>query len=102
MGPVMTWIGWELNFGTSSYTLPEDKLLKWQSLVQACLSHRLLLRKQLDKLLGLLQWMWILHGFPTLRPRLCTIYDDMHRRLGTNFSISPTTWPGIAAHVDDS
>ncbi|OLP82107.1 hypothetical protein AK812_SmicGene37261 [Symbiodinium microadriaticum] len=23
MGPVMTWIGWELNFGTSSYTLPE-------------------------------------------------------------------------------
>ena len=99
MGPVITWIGWQLNLGTACYTLPDEKRNKLQSQVRECLSHRLVSKKQLDKLLGLLQW--ILHGFPALRPWLCTLYDDMHRPLGTNVSISPTTWPGIAAHLND-
>ncbi|CAE7294548.1 unnamed protein product, partial [Symbiodinium necroappetens] len=98
-GPVITWIGWQLNLGTACYTLPDDKRNKLQSQVRECLSHRLVSRKQLDKLLGLLQW--ILHGFPALRPWLCTLYDDMHRPLGTNISIPPTTWPGIATHLND-
>ena len=71
MGPVITWIGWQLNLGTACYTLPEDKRLKLQAQVRECLSHRLVSKKQLDKLLGLLQW--ILHGFPALRPWLCTL-----------------------------
>ena len=49
-------------------------------------------RKQLDKLLGLLQW--ILHGFPS------SLYDDMHRPLGTNVSINPTCWAGVKRHLD--
>ncbi|CAE7592117.1 unnamed protein product [Symbiodinium sp. KB8] len=56
-------------------------------------------RKQPDKLLGLLQW--ILHGMPTLRPWLSSLYDDMHRPLGTNVSINPTLWAGIGSHLDD-
>ncbi|CAE7353172.1 unnamed protein product [Symbiodinium sp. CCMP2592] len=67
--------------------------------VEECLRHRLVSRKQLDKLLGLLQW--ILHGLPALRPWLCTLYDDMHRPLGTNVSISPVVWPGIHSYLDD-
>ena len=99
MGPVITWIGWQLNLGTACYTLPDEKRNKLQSQLRECLCHRLVSRKQLDKLLGLLQW--ILHGFPALRPWLCTLYDDMHRPLGTNVSISPTLWPGIATHLND-
>ncbi|CAE7653223.1 Gapdh [Symbiodinium sp. CCMP2592] len=34
-------------------------------------------------------------------PWLCTLYDDMHRPLGTNVSISPCIWPGIHAYLDD-
>ncbi|CAE7304798.1 unnamed protein product [Symbiodinium sp. KB8] len=99
MGPVITWIGWQLNLGTACYTLPDEKRNKLQSQVRECLGHRLVSRKQLDKLLGLLQW--ILHGFPSLRPWLCTLYDDMHRPLGTNVSIPPTLWPGISNHLND-
>ncbi|CAE7518155.1 unnamed protein product [Symbiodinium sp. CCMP2592] len=73
--------------------------LRLQQHVEECLRHRLVSRKQLDKLLGLLQW--ILHGLPALRPWLCTLYDDMHRPLGTNVSISPCAWPGIHAYLDD-
>ena len=86
--PVITWIGWEINFGAGCFTLPEAKRLTLPSQLQDCLRHRPVSRKQLDKVLGLLQW--ILHGLPALCPWLCTLYDDMHRPLGTNVSISPT------------
>ncbi|CAE7042088.1 unnamed protein product [Symbiodinium sp. CCMP2592] len=99
MGPSITWIGWQIDFKAGCYTLPELKRLKLLGQVEECLRHRLVSRKQLDKLLGLLQW--ILHGLPALRPWLCTLYDDMHRPLGTNVSISPVVWPGIHSYLDD-
>ncbi|CAE7785030.1 unnamed protein product [Symbiodinium sp. CCMP2592] len=90
---------WQIDFKAGCYTLPELKRLKLLGQVGECLRHRLVSRKQLDKLLGLLQW--ILHGLPALRPWLCTLYDDMHRPLGTNVSISPVVWPGIHSYLDD-
>ena len=74
LGPTITWIGWELNLGCGCFTLPETKRLKLHQLVQECLQHRLVSKRQLDKLLGLLQW--ILHGFPALSHALqyMTIY----------------------------
>ena len=56
-------------------------------------------KRQLDKLLGLLQW--ILHGFPGLRPRLSSVDDDLHRPLGTNVSVNPTYWAGMSNHLDE-
>ena len=100
LGPAITWIGWEINFGAGCFTLPEAKRIKLLLQLQDCLDHRLVSRKQLDRLLGLLQW--ILHGFPALRPWLCSLYDDMHRPLGTNVSVSPTSWPGLHAFLDES
>ena len=38
---------------------------------------------------------------PTLRPWLSSLYDDMHRPLGTNVSINPTLWAGIGSHLDE-
>ena len=99
MGPVITWIGWELNFGAGCFTLPEAKRIKLLLQLRECLHHRLVSRKELDKLLGLLQW--IMHGFPALRPWLSSLYDDMHRPLGTNVSINPVMWPGIPAFLDE-
>ena len=99
LGPAITWIGWEINFGAECFTLPEAKRIKLLLQLQECLHHRLVSRKQLDRLLGLLQW--ILHGFPALRPWLCSLYDDMHRPLGTNVSVSPTFWPGLHAFLDE-
>ena len=87
LGPAITWIGWEINFGAGCFTLPEAKRIKLLLQLQECLRHRLVSRKQLDRLLGLLQW--ILHGFPALRPWLCSLYDDMHRPLGTNVECQP-------------
>ena len=99
LGPTITWIGWELNFAFGCFTLPEAKRLKLHALVQECLRHRLVSKRLLEKLLGLLQW--ILHGFPALRPWLCSVYDDLHRPLGTNISINPTFWAGIASHLQE-
>ena len=99
MVQTITWIGWEINLSAACFSLPEAKRNKLYSLVSECLRHRQVSRKQLDKLLGLLQW--ILHGMPTLRPWLSSLYDDMHRPLGTNVSISPTLWAGISSHLDE-
>ena len=99
MGQTITWIGWEINLSSACFSLPEAKRNKLYELVSECLRHRQVSRKQLDKLLGLLQW--ILHGMPTLRPWLSSLYDDMHRPLGTNVSISPTLWAGIGSHLDE-
>ena len=99
MGPTITWIGWEINLSAACFSLPEAKRNKLCELVSDCLRHRQVSRKQLDKLLGLLQW--ILHGMLTLRPWLSSLYDDRHRPLGTNVSISPTFWAGISSHLDE-
>ena len=100
MGQTITWIGWEINLSSACFSLPEEaKRNKLYELVSECLRHRQVSRKQLDKLLGLLQW--ILHGMPTLRPWLSSLYDDMHRPLGTNVSINPTLWAGIGSHLDE-
>ena len=99
MGQTITWIGWEINLSSACFSLPEAKRNKLHELVSECLRHRQVSRKQLDKLLGLLQW--ILHGMPTLRPWLSSLYDDMHRPLGTNVSINPTSWMGIGSHLDE-
>ncbi|CAE7644829.1 unnamed protein product, partial [Symbiodinium sp. CCMP2456] len=93
LGQTITWIGWEINLSCACCSLPEAKRNKLYELVSECLRHRQVSRKQLDKLLGLLQW--ILHGMPTLRPWLSSLYDDMHRPLGTNVSVSPTLWAGL-------
>ena len=99
LGPTITWIGWELNLSCGCFTLPDSKRLKLHQLVQECLQHRLVNKRQLDKLLGLLQW--ILHGFPGLRPRLSSVDDDLHRPLGTNVSVNPTYWAGMSNHLDE-
>ena len=99
MGQTITWIGWEINLSSACLSLPEAKRNKLYEQVSECLRHRQVSRKQLDKLLRLLQW--ILHGMPTLRPWLSSVYDDMHRPLGTNVSISPTLWAGIGLHLDE-
>ena len=80
MGQTITWIGWELNLSSACFSLPEVKRNKLYELVSECLRHRQVSRKQLDKLLGFLQW--ILHGMPTLRPWLWSLYDDIpwHQR----------------------
>ena len=76
LGPAITWIGWEINFGGLLCSAPGETHQAATS-ASGVPHHRLLSRKQLDRLLGLLQW--ILHGFPALRPWLCSLYDDMHR-----------------------
>ena len=65
MGQTITWIGWEINLAAAAacFSLPETKRNKLHELVSECLRHRQVSCKQLDKLLGLLQW--ILHGMPT-------------------------------------
>ena len=88
LGHTITWIGWEINLSAGCFVLPVTKRKKLLELVEDCFRHRQVSRKLLDKLLGLLQW--VLHGMPTLRPWLSSLYDDMHRPLGTNVSISPT------------
>ncbi|CAE7519848.1 unnamed protein product [Symbiodinium sp. CCMP2592] len=95
-GSALVFFGKTCLFGCALYQ--SDSLHDLRK-VEECLRHRLVSRKQLDKLLGLLQW--ILHGLPALRPWLCTLYDDMHRPLGTNVSISPVVWPGIHSYLDD-
>ena len=100
MGRKVTWIGWELNFSAGGFRLPKEKRDKAIALLEACFSGRHVPKKHLDKVLGLIQW--ILQCAPELRPWLCCLYDDMHRPLGTAYSVDPSEWPCIAAHLSDS
>ena len=37
-----------------------------------------------------------------LRPWLCCLYDDMRRPSGTAYSVDPSDWPCLSAHLSDS
>ena len=96
----ITWIGWELNFSAGGFRLPKDKRDNAIDLLQACFSSRHVSKKHLDKVLGLMRW--ILQCAPELRPWLCCLYDDMRRPLGTAYSVDPSDWPCISAHLSDT
>ena len=100
MGPKITWIRWELNFAAGGFRLPADKRAKAIGLLESCFSGRHVSKKLLDKVLGLMQW--ILQCAPELRPWLCCLYDDMRRPLGTSYSMDPSEWSSLPAHLSDS
>ena len=45
---------------------------------------------------------WILQCAPELRPWLCCLYADMRRPLGTSYSVDPSEWSSLPAHLSDS
>ena len=100
MGSKITWIGWELNFSAGGFRLPADKRAKAIALLESCFSSRHVSKKLLDKVLGLRQW--ILQCAPELRPWLCCLCDDMRRPLGTSYSVDPSEWPSLSAHLSGS
>ena len=97
MGAVVTWIGWELHFSSGSFCIPQDKLLRLEEMLQSLLHERRVKKKDLEKVIGVIQWMLQCH--PVLRPFLTPLYLDMNRPLGTLFSVNPGDWKAFCACV---
>ena len=99
MGAVVTWIGWELHFSSGSFCIPQDKLLRLEEMLQSLLHERRVKKKDLEKVIGVIQWMLQCH--PVLRPFLTPLYLDMNRPLGTLFSVNPGDWKAFCACADE-
>ena len=99
LGPTVTWIGWELHFSSGSFCIPQDKLLRLEEMLQTLLRERHVKKKDLEKVIGVIQWMLQCH--PILRPFLTPLYLDLNRPLGTLFSVNPGDWRSFCACVDE-
>ena len=99
LGPTVTWIGWELHFASGSFCIPQDKLLRLEEMLQTLLRERHVKKKDLEKVIGVIQWMLQCH--PILRPFLTPLYLDLSRPLGTLFSVNPGDWRSFCACVDE-
>eukprot|EP00435_Cladocopium_sp_Y103_P061476 s365_g23.t1 len=95
----VTWIGWNFNFYRGSISIPAPKLDKLTALLSAILGHRHVHRRDLHKLLGLLQWFAQL--FKHIKPWLQSLYLDLYRPVASSFSIASDQWPTIAAFLTD-
>ena len=96
---VVTWIGWQFDFYRGSISIPAPKLDKLTALLSTILGHRHVNRRDLQKLLGLLQWFAQL--FKHIKPWLQSLYLDLHRPVASSYSMALDQWPTIAAFLTD-
>ena len=99
LGPRVEYIGWSLNFRAGFYELPQAKVQKFLQALTAVASGDTCTKQALQRLIGLMHW--ILQIALTLLPWLCTLYHDLARPLGTNFSLQAGTWQQLPSFLDD-
>ena len=88
-----------ITFFFRQFCIPQDKLLRLQDMLQSLLHERHVKKKDLEKVIGVIQWMLQCH--PVLRPFLTPLYLDLNRPLGTLFSVNPSDWKAFCACVDE-
>ena len=82
-----------------SFCIPQDKLLRLEEMLQSLLQERRVKKKDLEKVIGVIQWMLQCH--PVLRPFLTPLYLDMNRPLDTLLSINPGDWRAFCVCVNE-
>ena len=101
LGPVVVWIGWELNFHAGAFSVPQDKRDRLRSLITAMLQQRARVhRKDLRKVTGMIQWL--LQAFPMARAWIGTLYGDLHCPPATLHSLDPAYFAELSACLDEN
>ena len=77
------WIGWTFHFRAVAFTVPQDKLDRLRVAIDDLLRPRTVSRKDLQKVVGFLQWLVQL--FWVAKPWLHCLYKDV---LWARFSVS--------------
>ena len=99
MGPRVVWLGLSWDFGSLRVSIPEAKLNKCLSLLNAISSSTSsMTRKSLESGTGLL--LWVTQVFIRLRPFLAEFFGALSSKRGTLCSISPEEWRTILSNLD--
>ena len=83
-----------------TFTLPPAKIAKLRKAIAQVLSNSTCGVKDMQRLLGFLQWVTQLHFI--LNPWLCTLYGDQARHVATSYSISPDSWAEMLECLSES
>lgn len=90
LGPLVLWISWNYHFRAGGFSIPQDKLDRLRSEMEALLGSRTVLRKDLQKVIGLIQWL--IQQFWVVKPWLHCLYTDVNSPLNMLFSVDPGDW----------
>ena len=100
LGSSVVWIGWQLNYRSGTVQVTATKKEKLASVPRPLLGEGRVKLRDLQKALGLLQWLTQLHV--ELRPWLSVLYDDATRPPATSYSVDPAYWSQLHACLSDA
>ncbi|CAE7469933.1 unnamed protein product, partial [Symbiodinium necroappetens] len=100
LGSSVVWIGWSLNYRAGTVQVTATKKEKLARVLRPLLGEGRVELRDLQKALGLLQWLTQLHV--ELRPWLSVLYDDATRPPATSYSIDPAFWTQLHACLSDA
>ena len=100
LGSSVVWIGWSLNYRAGTVQVTAAKKEKLARVLRPLLGEGRVELRDLQKALGLLQWLSQLHV--ELRPWLSVLYDDATRPPATSFSIDPAYWNQLYGCLSDA
>ncbi|CAE7277481.1 unnamed protein product [Symbiodinium sp. CCMP2592] len=98
LGPKIEYIGWLINFRSGSLSLTDHKVAKLLTALTQLAASDPCNKRDLQAVIGMLHW--VLQMAPSLLPWLCTLYHDLARPLGTNFSLNAATWQLLPSYLD--
>ncbi|CAE7274006.1 hypothetical protein AK812_SmicGene39418 [Symbiodinium microadriaticum] len=96
----VTWCGWTFCTATETVELVPAKLRKLREQLQALQRKSKILRKELEAVLGLLNWATSISKH--LRPFMAPLYKDLHSGQGTLHSIAPSAWQAFYDCLDSA
>ena len=100
LGSSVVWIGWSLNYRAGTVQVTATKKEKLARVLRPLLGEGRVELRDLQKALGLLQWLTQLHV--ELRPWLSVLYDDVNRPPATSYSIDPAYWNQLFTCLSDA
>ena len=95
----LVWIGWSLDVASWTLQVPDDKLSKILSQVQAVSSGKRVPLKDLQSLVGRL--LWLTTAWHHLRPLLIPLYKAIQQIPLTMVGVDHAVFSELAARVDD-
>ena len=100
LGSSVVWIGWSLNYRAGTVQVTAAKKEKLSRVLRPLLGEGRVELRELQKALGLLQWLTQLHV--ELRPWLSVLYDDATRPPATSYSVNPAYWTQLDACLSNA
>lgn len=100
LAPSVQWIGWRFHVLAGFVELPASKVQKLQDYLHSMLKSTRTSRRNLEKLLGLLNW--VTQVFILMRCWLPILYRDLYQVPASHFSVNPGHWTELLQCLDEN